>query len=354
MNEPAYFSFTANEQRFSINAAYVEAVFALPDIILLPEAAPDIVGALNLRGELIPILDLNISLGRAAADYQVSDSLIVLNQNQLRAGVIASTIHELEAGAVAATLAEATGSFGQLKRKHLIAGLAQDDAQTIVLAGPDRWLQYVEVQQVISMASLLGQSPADEADEADEARSQRPTFLPEASATDRLILQQRAGQLRQPLQRPTTEALKTLSVVMLGGQRFGIDLTLVQEFVEASNLTPVPCCPETIVGNLNLRGDVLTVVDIRSLLDLPIAPPAAKAQIIVVEVDAIAAGIVVEQILDSMFLLNQQAIVPVERTASRAQAQYLEGMATYEGSLIGLLNLPKLIAQGNLIVDEVV
>ncbi|MEM9905761.1 MAG: chemotaxis protein CheW, partial [Cyanobacteria bacterium P01_D01_bin.44] len=248
MDKPTYFSFTSHGQRFSINATYIDEVLALPEIMMLSEAAPDILGAINLRGALIPILDINISLGATTSDYHLSDSIIVLNQDQLKAGIITNTVHSLETASLEEIPTKSVNhpALANLRRKNMIAGLVQDAHNTLILKGPEHWLQYVEVQQVISMASLAGNpSQIDNAFQSpstDEASlSQGPRFFPKATPDDRTILQQRANNLRQPLQSPETQNVKNLSVVALGGQLFGIDLDLVQEFIEISNLTPVPC-----------------------------------------------------------------------------------------------------------------
>ncbi|MEO0456603.1 MAG: chemotaxis protein CheW [Cyanobacteria bacterium P01_A01_bin.114] len=360
MSKSTYFSFTSHGRRFSINATYIEEVFSLPEILLLSEAAQDIIGALNLRGEILPILDLNISLGAATSDYHLSDSVIVLNQDQLRVGIIVNAVHSLETAALEDVPTESSNhpDLADVKRKHMIAGLVQDPHNTLILEGPESWLQYVEVQQVVSMASLLDVPMSASAElnpsSADgDTLLQRPIFFPEASPADREILRQRADSLRQPLTSPETGNLKTLSVISLGGQLFGINLDLVQEFIELSNVTPIPCCPPSIVGNLNLRGDVLTVIDIRSLMNLPINPMPKKSQAIVLEADGITAGVAVEHVLESMFLLNPQEIRPLDQADDGLSRQYLTGTATYNDAKINLLDLSKVLTQGELVVDEV-
>ncbi|MEO1399745.1 MAG: chemotaxis protein CheW [Cyanobacteria bacterium J06635_1] len=360
MGKPTYFSFTSHNQRFSINATYIDEVFALPEIMMLSEASPDILGAINLRGVLIPILDINISLGATTSDYHLSDSVIVLNQDQLKVGIIVNAVHSLETASLEEIPTESLNhpALANLRRKQMIAGLVQDAHNTLILQGPEQWLQYIEVQQVISMASLLetpNQSNVSlQPSSTDEDNlSQRPIFFPQATVDERTILHQRANNLKQSLKSPETQNVKTLSVVSLGEQLFGIDLEVVQEFIEISNLTPVPCCPPSIVGNLNLRGDVLTIIDIRSLMNLPLAPISQKSQAIVLESDGITAGVVVDNILESMFLLNPSEIEPSAPTTEDASHQYLSGMATYNNATMGILDLAKVLTQGDLIVDEV-
>lgn len=57
-----------------------------------------------------------------------------------------------------------------------------------------------------------------------------------------------------------------LVTMMVDGQLFGIPILKVQDIVEPSQITPVPCAPSAIAGVLNLRGRIVTVIDLRELL----------------------------------------------------------------------------------------
>lgn len=64
----------------------------------------------------------------------------------------------------------------------------------------------------------------------------------------------------------TTIDEEQLVTMMVDGQLFGIPILKVQDIVEPSQITPVPCAPSAIAGVLNLRGRIVTVIDVRELL----------------------------------------------------------------------------------------
>jgi purine-binding chemotaxis protein CheW len=79
-------------------------------------------------------------------------------------------------------------------------------------------------------------------------------YCPNATTEERAIFRQRADNLRQSIEiSKVTNELMPLAVIGLGHEYFGLDLELVHEFTDISNLTPIPCCPNHIVGNMNLR-----------------------------------------------------------------------------------------------------
>ena len=77
-SDQRYLIFTLGQQQYSLDSTYLEEMLPLPEITPLPAAAPDILGILNLRGEMVPILDLNLSLGHDPLPYRTTDSVIVL------------------------------------------------------------------------------------------------------------------------------------------------------------------------------------------------------------------------------------------------------------------------------------
>ncbi|MBI2158723.1 MAG: chemotaxis protein CheW, partial [Candidatus Rokubacteria bacterium] len=82
------------------------------------------------------------------------------------------------------------------------------------------------------------------------------------------ILQDRARALAKPLEEPSAQG-ETLDLLVLGlaGERYGIDAAHVLEVVQLPELVPVPCTPPVVLGVVNHRGRVLTVLDLRRLFD---------------------------------------------------------------------------------------
>lgn len=63
----------------------------------------------------------------------------------------------------------------------------------------------------------------------------------------------------------------------LGDEQYALDLALLRAVQPARGLTPIPCTPAYVAGMLNVRGTVVTVLDLARLLDLPEGPPPEGA-----------------------------------------------------------------------------
>jgi purine-binding chemotaxis protein CheW len=107
-------------------------------------------------------------------------------------------------------------------------------------------------------------------------------------------LSERARRLAE-LPRPAddTRALEVV-VCRLGAEEFAIELRLLRGVVPALGLTPVPCTPPFVAGLLNLRGEILTVLDLAATLDLP---GSDGREVLVAETERVRVGLLVGDVL---------------------------------------------------------
>lgn len=206
----------------------------------------------------------------------------------------------------------------------------------------------------------------------------RPAFGKHWSQAERAVLRARAQRLRPVAQdEEEAESRVPIALIALGGERFGIALDVVREFGFARAISPMPCCPPHILGQVNLRGDIVTLVDIRDALNTPASRPkylepsnlgahnasahnagvnggtvqaAINIPIVVVQHEGAPLGIVIDEVLDVLYL-SEDAMMPI---AAPGAGKYFAGGALHDGRLLGLLDLARLFVEGQLEVDEVV
>lgn len=143
----------------------------------------------------------------------------------------------------------------------------------------------------------------------------------------------------------------SLAVISFGDEYFGLNLELVREFTNIQNLKPIPCCPKHILGNMNLRGQIITLVDIRHVLNLPTTPITLGSKAVVFQVHDILAGFPVDRVLE-VVALKQDEILPLSVTSFDDTLQYLQGFVPFEDQILRILDLPKILTEGGLIVNE--
>ena len=127
-------------------------------------------------------------------------------------------------------------------------------------------------------------------------------------------------------------------------ERYGVDVMRVKEVLRYSDITPVPGADRAILGILNLRGNVVTVIDTRTLFSLQSREADDNTRVIVVELnDQEVIGLVVDRV-DEVINLPQNQVERAPSVISEESARrYVQGVCYYENVLIILLDLGKML-----------
>ncbi|MGL5058625.1 MAG: chemotaxis protein CheW [Microcoleus sp.] len=371
METKPYLIFKQNGLLCAVEASCVREIFFLPELTPLAGAPHDIVGAIDLRGQILPVMDLNLRFGYVLQEYGVTDSVIVVKWQEFKIGIIVDLVREVKNIPIDAI----TGQLyygreeGNISH-HFVAGIARCESDIVMLLDVDRLIRYSpETEEVLlSLATSSGTEDATgDLATANLAQDLEPAlavengkvlnkphvFCPSATPEEKVIFRERAQNLRRLSNRENSAAVDMpLAVVTLNGEYFGINLAIVREFTTISRVTPVPCTPDRIIGNMNLRGEIVTLVDIRGILYME-NQINSLSQAIVVDVPGFVAGIIVDEILDIIYL-NFSELAPIPAALHSANKEYLRGTAIYGETMMAVLNLEKLLAQGGVIVDETV
>ena len=136
-----------------------------------------------------------------------------------------------------------------------------------------------------------------------------------------------------------------LVVFKLGGEEYGVSILQVQEIKRITEITRVPHTPEYIKGVINLRGNVLPVIDLKKRLNLPQQEITDEARIIIVKVKETSVGMMVDAVSEVM-TINQQNIDSPDVVAGSVSSNYLSGVGKLDNRLLILLNLETIIGIG--------
>jgi purine-binding chemotaxis protein CheW len=147
-------------------------------------------------------------------------------------------------------------------------------------------------------------------------------------------------QLEQDV-RPT--GYPTGVVIRFGGSRYAVDMACVAEVVPVPPTSRVPGCPRWLAGVVNWRGRVLAVVDPRSLLGAETIPLPSSARLLVLSVDGVEAGMVVEAVAGLLEAGESDPEAP-PATASPSATSLVRGVVTDAHGPLSLLDAQALLA----------
>jgi Chemotaxis signal transduction protein len=136
-----------------------------------------------------------------------------------------------------------------------------------------------------------------------------------------------------------------LVVFKLGREEYGISILQVQEIKRITEITRVPHSPDYIKGVMNLRGSVLPVIDLKKRLNLPPQDYTDDTRIIIIKVEEITVGMVVDAVSE-VTTINQNSIEPPQDVVGGIAADYLSGVGKMENRLLILLNADAIIGVG--------
>jgi len=139
---------------------------------------------------------------------------------------------------------------------------------------------------------------------------------------------------------------KEIQVVIfrLGSEEFGVRIDQVKEIIEMTNITRMPKAPFFIEGVINLRGQVIAVVDLARQLGLSASERGEETRIVVVDVDDNIVGMIVDFVPEVLRISVKDIGSIPSLIESRIDTRYIEGIGKLDDRLFVLLNLSKVLS----------
>lgn len=173
-------------------------------------------------------------------------------------------------------------------------------------------------------------------------------WAPTAEETKR-VLEQRARLLaREPVRAESDDEWIEVVEFALAHERYAVASEHVREVYPLEELTPLPCTPAFVLGIVNLRGEILSVIDIKKFFDLPEKGLTDLNKVIVLESEGMVFGIVADAI-GGVRRISRAGIQPSLPTLTGIREDYLQGVTAER---VVVLDGEKLLNDEKLIVNE--
>lgn len=306
-------SFDVDQQEYAIAISAVQEIVQMPEhFVQVPRSQAHVLGLMTLRNRLLPLVSLRRMFGLPAVGQDERSRVVVVAVAGGSVGIVVDNVNEVlrvptsQVEAMPALLAR-DSELGELS--HICR---LNDGQRLV--------------SVMSTEQLF-----------------QHTAITEALAS----MEQNTGDTATAGRRGEGQGEHELLVVFrLGAEEFGVPIAAVQEIVRVpATLTHVPQSPSAVEGVINLRGVVLTVLDLRRRLGLASVERNDGQRIIVLLIDGVRTGFIVDAVAE-VLKVPCTAIEPAP-VLSADQAQLLARMVNLEQSnrLLQLLE-PQHLLQG--------
>ncbi len=133
----------------------------------------------------------------------------------------------------------------------------------------------------------------------------------------------------------------------IGKETFGVDILAVREIVKAREITSVPGTTAYVLGIINLRGKIISVMDLAGRLGLGAASVDRASRILVVDIDGFTVGFLVDAATEVLKLPDESIDPAPEEIKKTLGDDYLEGVGKLGDRLVIILNLRHVLSDGD-------
>ena len=125
-------------------------------------------------------------------------------------------------------------------------------------------------------------------------------------------------------------------------ETYGINVMQVQEVLRYTEIAPVPGAPSYVLGIINLRGNVVTVIDTRARFGLMGAEVTDNSRIVIIEAEKQVIGILVDSVAEVVYLRSSE-IDSAPNIGTEESAKFIQGVSNRDGELLILVDPNKLL-----------
>lgn len=129
----------------------------------------------------------------------------------------------------------------------------------------------------------------------------------------------------------------------LKDETYGINVMQVQEVLRVTEIAPVPGAPPYVLGIVNLRGNVVTVIDTRTRFSLPTTDLGDASRIVIIESEQQVVGMLVDSVAE-VVELRQSEIDSAPSIGNEDSSRYIQGVASRDTDLLIVVDLNKLLS----------
>jgi len=146
-----------------------------------------------------------------------------------------------------------------------------------------------------------------------------------------------------------TEGLMQLVGFSIGKELFGVDILMVQEIIREAPITVVPNSPDFVEGIINLRGNIIPVIELRKRIGFSTPEVAAKdSWILILDIKGHITGFNVDSVTKVLKIQESAIEPPPEIVVAGLESQYIRGVCEIDEKLLILLEFNRI-----LLVDEI-
>lgn len=309
LEEVQLVSFLLGKEEFALEIEHVREIIRYPEIVKVPNVPAYVSGVISLRDTLMPIIDLRIKLDTSSDAITDSTRVVVVDVNKLQIGLVVDRVYEVS------RIPKDT----ILPPPQALSNASGDRLQGIArLEGGKRIIMLLDPHDIMTQEELkeIGTAEVSEVESGED----RGAYL-DSSDEEQMV------------------------VFKLADEQYGIRITQVQEINRLSQISKVPRAPRFVEGVVNLRGDVIPVIDLRKRFDIEPKEYNEFSRIIVSDINKKKIGIIVDEVLEVLRISARLLEEAPDILQGNNIQNYMDGIANLGSRMIMLLDLENILVE---------
>lgn len=322
LNQKLYLYFKLGQSSYAINVENVLEVMKLPHLNYPQKLPNNIIGFLNYNETTIKILDVRMYLNLEVTPYNISNKLIIVNFEGLIIGFIVDEINDI----ISVTEAE----------------LEEYTSDNTLI----RYIFYVENKSV-SVIDLTKIKYLLKTGCKDANINIEKLFPNDKKSKE--ILAQRSNNLtiRPKLYLSENYSQNKYISFMLNKNKYCIKLSYIKEVSQKMNIINVPCAPEYIEGLTTLRGDFITIINLKKFLNLSQSEYSKQSKIIIIDAENYKLGFLADKIFE-LTDISENSI----KKSKVHENPYILAELILNDDLYQILNMEKILTDEKMFINE--
>ncbi len=316
-----------SEASYAFKIEYVREIIPVIEIYTVETLQNNITGLVNLRGETLPVYDLRGFLGKEISPLNIHKKLLILMANNKKFAIIIDEVGDiLQISAESVSQLSYNGSVNFLSTAVI-------NNSTVIIIDVEKFIDYALEIHNINKISAQNLIPVDSASiEKIKTRTVR------LNKNDNYTLT------------PDTFLNEKFIIFKLSGEIYAFNISYIKEIkkIHMSAISKIPCVPDFIVGIINFRGDYISILDIKTFLNIKVTPLKNKLDIVILKINKLKVAILVDEILD----ITNLPIATLNSETSSSESYIIGELLYKENNLLNMLNIEKLFSSENVNIEN--
>lgn len=321
-----YIYFRIGKNFYSLPLESVLEVMDLPKLEYPQKLPANFVGVLKFNNIVVNVLDIRFYLGIELESYSISNKLIIVKTDEILFGLIVDEIVDIV-------------DFEVRKIEHL----PFVSENQVIETSYSLECRNISIINTFALENIIKNGYTEK--EVDVC-----ALFP-TDKTSLELFQKRATTLSQRFDYALTNNVfsdnKFLSFC-LNKTTYCINLKYIKEVAKAENIIQIPCSPDYIAGLMTLKGDFITIINLKKFLDFSKTDYLEKSKVLIIDADDFKMGFLVDEINDILNVSDEQ----INKKDINTQNMFIDSEIIENNQVKYVLNLEAILSNPKMYIEE--